>query len=188
MTLFELLFGLSAVILGLALTHIAASLQRLFHAGRRVRWAPEPVLLTSLVLLVIVTVWINQWSTREVAAITIFQALLQVLKLLAIYFAAASVLPEGLGRDERIDLFDHYDQTRWLSYGALIVGLILILTYSAIELHDVPSTFGAVLMWLLLPAIYLSLILVRWRPYNVAALVFALLFYGLQIWSIELTN
>ena len=188
MTLFELLFGLSAVILGLALTHNAASLQRLFHAGRRVRWAPEPVLLTALVLLVIVTVWINQWSTRDVASITIFQALLQVLKLLAIYFAAASVLPEAVGSDGRIDSFEHYDRTRWLSYGALIASLIFILVYSVLELHRFPDTVGAALMWLLLPAIYLSLILVRWRPYNVAALIFALLFYGRQVWSIELIN
>lgn len=188
MTLFELLFGLSAVVLGLALTHIAASLQRLLHAGRRVRWAAEPMLLTALLLLVIVTMWINQWSTRDVASITMFQALLQVLKLLAIYFAAASVLPEAVGSNGRIDLFEHYDRTRWLSYGALIAGLILILIYSVVEMHSFPDTVGAALMWLLLPAIYLTLILVRWRPYNVAALIFALLFYGRQAWSIELTN
>jgi hypothetical protein len=44
MTLFELTFTLSAVILGLALTHMASSLYRLVLAGRRVRWALEPLL------------------------------------------------------------------------------------------------------------------------------------------------
>jgi len=188
MTLFEMLFGLTAVILGLALTHIAASMQKLLHAGRRVHWAPEPVLLTAIVLLVIVTVWINQWSTRDVDTITTMQALLQVLKMLAVYFAAAGVLPELAGSDERVDLLEHYDRTRWLNYSALIVGLILFLIYSAIQLGDVPDTVGAVLGWLLMPAIYLSLIFVRWRLYNIAALIFVLLFYCYQVWPMELTG
>jgi hypothetical protein len=49
MSLFEFTFGLSAVILGLALTHMASSVHRLVLAGERVRWAPEPILLTVLV-------------------------------------------------------------------------------------------------------------------------------------------
>jgi hypothetical protein len=188
MTLFEMLFGLTAVILGLALTHIAASLQKLLYTGRRVRWAAgagaadgdcpagdrhgvdQPVV------------------HGDVDTITTFQALLQVMKMLAVYFAAAGVLPELAGSDERVDLLEHYDRTRWLNYGALIVGLILFLTYSAIQFGDVPDTVGAVLGWLLIPAIYLSLIFVRWRPYNVAALIFVLLFYGYQVWPMELTG
>lgn len=188
MTLFEMLFGLTAVILGLALTHIAAALQKLLQAGRRVHWAPEPILLTVIVLLMIITVWINQWSTRDVDSITTFQALLQVLKMLAIYFAAAGVLPELAVSDERVDLLEHYDRTRWLNFGALIVGLVLFLAYSAIQFRDVPDTVGAVFGWLLMPAIYLSLIFVRWRPYNVAALLLVFFFYGYQVWPMALTG
>ena len=43
MTLTELTFGLSALILGLALTHLAAALSKLLLARERVRWAPEPL-------------------------------------------------------------------------------------------------------------------------------------------------
>jgi hypothetical protein len=57
MSLFEFTFALSAVILGLALTQVAASLHKLLLAGRQVRWAAEPVLLTLIVVLVIVSVW-----------------------------------------------------------------------------------------------------------------------------------
>jgi len=53
MTLFELTFSLSAVILGLALTHMASSLYRLVLAGRRVRWALEPLMQAALVFLIV---------------------------------------------------------------------------------------------------------------------------------------
>jgi hypothetical protein len=64
-SLFDFTFSLSAVILGLALTHLAASTHRLLLAGRRVRWAPEPVLLAAIVLLVIVSVWLFQWDEER---------------------------------------------------------------------------------------------------------------------------
>ena len=64
MTLFELTFTLSALILGLALTHMASSLYRLVLAGRRVHWAPEPLMQATLVLLIVVFVWLNEWNGR----------------------------------------------------------------------------------------------------------------------------
>jgi hypothetical protein len=42
MNLFEFTFALSAVVLGLALTHIAATVHKLLLAGSRVRWAASP--------------------------------------------------------------------------------------------------------------------------------------------------
>lgn len=59
MTFFELTFSLSALILGLALTHMASALYRLALAGRRVHWAPEPLLQAALVLLIVVFVWVK---------------------------------------------------------------------------------------------------------------------------------
>src|SRR5690349_68936 len=94
MTLFELVFGLSAIILGLALTQIASSLHRLLLAGSRVRWAPETILLCSLIFLVTVSVWVEEWDYRQETSTTIGMELLSVLKLLTLFLAAAFVLPE----------------------------------------------------------------------------------------------
>jgi hypothetical protein len=69
MTLFELTFSLSVLILGLALTHMASSLYRLVLAGRRVRWALEPLMQAALVLLIVVFVWLNEWNGRGVTTI-----------------------------------------------------------------------------------------------------------------------
>lgn len=66
MSLFELLFALSSVILGLALANLTSSLHRLALAGRRVRWAPEPLLQALLITIIIIQVWLDQWFMRDV--------------------------------------------------------------------------------------------------------------------------
>ena len=78
MTPFELFFGLTTVILGLALTHVANSFQLLLRAGKRVRWAIEPLLQATLIVMIVVFVWADQWDNRNQAAFTVGQSLLQV--------------------------------------------------------------------------------------------------------------
>lgn len=187
MGLFELLFGLTAVVLGLALTNIVASLHRLALAGRNVRWAPEPLLLTLLVVMILVYVWLGQWLEREMTEISAGRALLQVAKMMALYFAAASCLPEpDRVTNEGTDLFEYYDHTRALSFGALIVGLVLFQLYFA--------TNGAKINWAamiddgVLVAVYASLILVRSRWYNVAVLVAVIGFFGTSVLGLTLTQ
>jgi len=115
MSLFELIFGLSAVILGLALTHRASSLRRLLLAGSRVHRAPEPLLLCALIFIVIVSLWLTQWQDRAETHTTGIM-LLQVCKLLMPYLAAAFVLPDDIIERETIDLYRHYDRTRVFTY------------------------------------------------------------------------
>ena len=188
MTLFELFFGLSAVILGLALTNIVASLHRLALAGRKVRWAAEPVLLAVLVVMIIVFVWLGQWFEREITEISAGRALLQVAKMMTLYFAAASCLPEPdrLPADG-IDLFEYYDRTRALSYGALIVGLILFQVYFATSADRI-SWAAFFDEDALLIIVYASLIFIRSRWYNVLALLGVIGFFGASVIGLTLTH
>lgn len=187
MTIFELFFGLTSVVLGLALAHIASSLQKLANAGRRVRWAPEPVLLTIIILTVIVAVWIGQWAERDATRITMVQAFLQVAKMMAVYFAAASVLPGVDSGHEEIDLYRYYDETRRLTYGSLIIGLLLFQVYAMSNREEaIQWDFATVFEIALYPLIYLSLTLIRSRPYNVAMLAFGLVYYGYRISTVQI--
>src|SRR5688500_10866020 len=90
MSLFEFTFALSALILGLALTHIASVLHKLLLAGKLVAWAIEPILLALIVMLVIITVWLFSWNDRNDTSVSVEWIILQVLKLLTLYIAAAS--------------------------------------------------------------------------------------------------
>lgn len=178
MSLFEFSFALTSVILALALTNIVASFHRLVLLGRRVRWAPEPVLLTVLVVLVVVQVWLDQWGQRDMAAVTIGGSLLQVAKMMTLYFAAASCLPEpDLIPPEGVDIGENYYRTRALAYGAMIVGMLLFMVDRLVQ-GARPGVADLMLFLFRYPAIYLILILVRARWVHIVLLTGALLLYG----------
>ncbi|WP_417471909.1 hypothetical protein [Luteimonas mephitis] len=187
MSLFELTFSLSALILGLALTHMASNVYKLAHAGRRVRWAPEPLLQAGIVLLVVVQVWVSQWEYRTATEITYWQILLQTIKLLVLYVAAASCLPEIREDESKIDLYTHYDHTRRLSFGALALGLAL---FAAHEWTGV-QTFQwrwAMLTPLIYMVPYVFMMFVRLRWFNIVLLAAILAFYGSVIMEYRLSN
>jgi len=181
MSLFEFIFALSAVVLGLALTHIAATIHKLLLAGRRVRWAIEPVLLTCIVMLVIVSVWLGSWSERGQTNVAFWQVLVGVAKLLTLYVAAASCLPEPDGTGP-IDLEEHYRRTRLLSFGALIASLLLFRVH-AIAIYGLPEavTLGLIVNWLLYPILYALLIFIRHRWFNICILGFIIAYYGWRV-------
>src|SRR5260370_40450280 len=130
MTLFELTFSLSALILGLALTHMASSLSRLVLAGRRVRWAPEPLMQAALVVLIVVFVWLNEWNGRGVTTIIYGRVLLRSLNLLVLYIAAAVCLPEVRDEAGEVNMYAYYDRARPLSFGALAIRLVFFHPYN----------------------------------------------------------
>lgn len=197
MTLFDFTFGLSAVILGLALTQMASSLHRLALAGRRVRWAPEPLLLASLVFLVIVSVWLYQWPERLRTDTTIGLVLLNVLKLMFPYMAAAFVLPEQPAEAGEIDLYAHYDRTRPFTYGAMIAGMLLFwlanivgwIVHTGLPQHKAFPWAGALAEgpWVAV-VLYGLLIWLDNRWVHRLILVGAVLYYGLSIVGIPLTQ
>ena len=181
MTPFELFFGLTSVILALALTHLANSVQLLLRRGRKVKWAIEPMLQTVLIFMILVFVWVDQWHDRNVPVITVAQSFLQVLKLLAVYVVAAAVLPEAGDREE-IDLYQHYMDSRRVTYGALLAGLFLFIAYrylfyppEHVPINDSP------LIGLFLLTTYIALMIIRWRPLHIAGLTLVCLLYAVQI-------
>ena len=188
MSLFEFTFALGAVILGLALTHVAATVHKLLLAGRRVQWAPEPVLLTIIVLFVIIWVWLGSWSNRSLASVTFGHTLLEVAKLMTLYIAAASCLPEPAD-SEPLNLGEYYDRTRLLSFGSLIVS-VLLFRIDYIVSNGMPSTltFRFAVFMLLYPVLYASLIFVRNRWFNVLALGFVIVYFGWRVGGQELTG
>jgi hypothetical protein len=187
MTLFELTFSLSALILGLALTHMAAALYKLAQAGRRVRWAPEPLLQAAIVLLVIVFLWVNQWEGRGTTAIVFWRILVQVLELLALYIAAAACLPEVREGDSEIDLYVHYDHTRRLSFGALSAGLVLFSVYRWTGDPAFHWRWDMLRIFVYLGP-YLLMMFVRRRWLNMLLLMAVLIYFGSVIMAYRLNG
>jgi hypothetical protein len=179
MSLFDFVFGLSAIILGLGLAEMASRFQQLVFAGKRVRWAPEPVLLCAAIFMVIIVVWLSAWRDHEIRQIAVGQVALQVLTIIAPYMVAAAVLPrvpdEGV-----VDMHRYYDENRRFLLGALLVGQLL---YWAMNLSRLSAGIVGAEAWaktLVTTAPYYSaltyivLMFVRQRWLNVAGLLFVI--------------
>lgn len=179
MSLFDFTFSLMAVILGLALTQIAASLHKLLLSGRRTKWAPEPILLALLVTMVIVVLWLTAWSDRAETSVGYWPILMRVLALLILYFTAASCLPEVKAGTEPIETYVYYDRTRRFSFGSLIVSYSIGSTLDLLSHDLVFHGILSVLLWLLYPALYAALMFIRARWFNIAGLSFAISLLGL---------
>ena len=178
MSLFDFTFSLMAVILGLALTQIAATLHRLLLAGRRTKWAPEPILLALLVTMVIVVLWLSSWRDRAETTVAYWPTFMRVLALLILYFTAASCLPEAKAGTEPIETYVYYDRTRRLSFGSLIVSYSIGSTLDLLS-HDMAYRgVLSLVLWLLFPALYAALIFIRARWFNIAGLSLAIFVLG----------
>jgi len=179
MSLFDFAFGLSAVILGLGLAELASRFQQLVFAGRRVKWAPEPVLLAAIVFLVILVVWLTSWRDHEIREITVGQVALQVAAILLPYMVAAAVFPHT-PTEGPVDLHRYYDANRRVLLGALLVGQVLNwamgLSRAAPKItaagdwpHPLVASFP---YYSVIP--YALLMFIRWRWVNVLGLLFVL--------------
>jgi hypothetical protein len=127
MTLFEFVFGLQAIILGLALTHMATAVNRLVLARERVKWDARPLLAAVLMLLAILLYWLQSWNFRDMRETTIGETIVKVMVNLVVYAAAAAILPEEVPAKGRLDLGAHYDKVR-VYFLALFIAPILVMS------------------------------------------------------------
>lgn len=108
--------------------------------------------------------------------------------------AATFVLPDPIPEEGPVDLYAHYDRTRALTFGALILGLVAFWAVRMVEwgMGFAPER-GAMTVWAVLQALpwafslgYGLLILVRRRWVNVVLLSAGLFYYGWQVLPVRL--
>ena len=127
MSLFEFVFGLQAIILGLALTHLAMSVNRLVLARGRVKWDARPLLAAALLLLAILLYWLQSWNMRDMQETTIGETIVKVMVNLVVFAAAGAILPEEVPAEGTLDLGAHYDKVR-VYFLALFLAPILVMS------------------------------------------------------------
>ena len=175
---FEYLLLFAAVILGLAISHLAISLHRLLNAGKEVKWDALPLLAAALAFERIVAEWWVWHSANRLAAGFTFGMFLGVLLSAVLLFLMAAVaLPDESG--ERIDLRAHYLRTHrryWLLFAAqwLTLNVVSIWAQSSIGQARINLVSTA---WLILPAA-IALALIRQRIVQYVGLIGFLVFYG----------
>jgi hypothetical protein len=175
---FEYALGLFAVLIGLAVTDVAASLHHLLRSRHRVRWDPLALLAALYALLLAVGMWFDLWGVRNFAATRHFFFYLSLVAIFLVLFLIAAVsLPDKPESD--CDLRLHYEGSRRY-YWALVA--LFQLAYFAFGLYFTGGhIFGSSMMTLLtlnnliLPwVIALALMAWRSRPVQYAG-------FGLQL-------
>lgn len=113
MTPFEHLAVLISIVLGLGLTHLLTTVQRLVQARGRVRLYWLPLVWVGLIFVGLIEWWWASFALRQHAVWNFFYFLFVLLSPVTLFLAASFVLPE-VAPGESVDLRTHYyDSRRW---------------------------------------------------------------------------
>ncbi len=121
MTPFEHLAVLVSIVIGLAITQLLVSVHRLVQARARVRFYWLPLLWTAFLFVGQVEWWWSIWGQRKAVSWNFFYFLFILLVPVALFLAAAFVLPDvstEVASREVCDLRDYYYRWRGWLFGA----------------------------------------------------------------------
>lgn len=173
-----------AVVLGLAISDLAVSLNRLLEAGERIRWGWLAPLAAVVTLLKIVTQWWAWFDAMAIARSVTFEIYLGVLaSALLLFLLAAAALPDRLD-DGPFDLALYYDRVcrrYWLLFAAqwVLSTVVSIWAQMAIEGAKL-AAFSPV--YLIVPAA-VALAFIRTRALHMAAFVALIALYVGQLFG-----
>lgn len=123
---FEYVVALAAVITGLGLSDVAVSLHRLLKRRTRVVWDWLPVAMAIYASAVLMRLWYQLWSVRELPIVTGLPfVMVQVVQTLVLVLVMSAALPdEDDFRRGRIDLRRYYrshERYVWFMYFVFVL-------------------------------------------------------------------
>jgi hypothetical protein len=141
-TPFEHLSVLISIVIGLGITHLLMSAHKLVQARERVRPYWLSLLWAVLIFISQVEWWWASFSYREVVEWNFFYFLFILASPVALFLAAAFVLPE-VEHDQSYDLEEYYFSTRGWFFSILAVSPALDAVRRGIQAGSY-TDFGAV--------------------------------------------
>lgn len=96
---FAFMFGFYGLLLGLAVAEVASGFSRAYDERHRRRLGLVAPLFGVLLLVDLITFWMNAWAYRDLAEVRYLTALAVALVALLYYFAATQVFPKASERD-----------------------------------------------------------------------------------------
>lgn len=107
MDAFSYLSVLLSIIIGLAITQVLQGYRALLLARGRVQGDGTALLWSALILLFATQAWWASFGLRDQAQWSFVGFAVVLLQMILLYMMAAVVLPD-VGRDEAVDLADHF--------------------------------------------------------------------------------
>jgi hypothetical protein len=177
---FEYALGLFAVLIGLAITDIAASFHRLLRAKSQVTWDPLTLLAAFYALCMAVYMWFDIWGVRHFHLTRHFFFYIGlIVQLFLLYLIAAASLPDEQA-EGRVDLREYYAGNRQHFWRLMAIFQMVYFAFgvyfSGGEQPGLPR-YIVVLMWCLVTApILVSLLLLQVKSRAVHYLGLAVLY------------
>ena len=137
MDAFSYLSVLLSIILGLAIAQVLQGYRAILLARGRVRLSAAVLIWSGLILLFATQSWWASFGLRERTHWDFLAFAIILLQMVLLYMLSAVIFPE-VGRDDRVDLVDHFDRHRSIFFGFLIGVLAVSVLKDVVLDHRLP--------------------------------------------------
>jgi hypothetical protein len=138
MDAFSYLSVLLSIILGLAIAQVLQGYRAILLARGRVRLSAAALVWSGLILLFATQSWWASFGLKERTHWDFVAFAIILLQMVLLYMLSALIFPE-IGRDERVDLVDHFERHRRVFFGFLIGVLAVSVLKDVILDHQLPT-------------------------------------------------
>jgi hypothetical protein len=140
MSVFEFVFSLFGLVLGLALTEVIGGLGRVLKSRRGLRVGWLTPLLGLLLLVELTAAWASVWTSRGAIPFSVLTLFCGLAVTGVFYMSANQVFPDAL--DEWGDLDDYFDRHKVGVICCLVVGWVLLMaSQAALGVDPLPGHF-----------------------------------------------
>ncbi|HET7576122.1 MAG TPA: hypothetical protein VFK19_06085 [Sphingomicrobium sp.] len=123
MSVFEYIFSLYSLLLGLALAHLLSGLAKIVETGGKVRLGWPTALLALLMMSSLTIFWEIAWRARDAVPDNSAALFASLIICSLLYFGAVLVLPSDMA--QRSDLDDHFFAEKRKVLACLLVANVL---------------------------------------------------------------
>jgi hypothetical protein len=168
MSIYEFVYALFSLLLGLALTELLGGLGRTLKSRKAIRLGWLTPVLAAITAFELTGAWGAAWTARGDIHFSILTLISTLVITGVFYLAATQVFPDTPA--EWRDLDDYYDQhKRWVVGGLFVGGLLVMAAQVSIGINPLPNVvmWAVQIVWTLLCA---GLVTIRARRLNLVLL------------------
>jgi Co/Zn/Cd efflux system component len=152
---FGFMFAFYGLLLGLAVAEIASGFSRAYDERHKRRLGIIAPLFGALLLIDLITFWMNAWAYRNLPDISYLLALVVAVVALLYYFAATQVFPKSTEKDT---LDHHIMENRRAVIFCVLASNVLTQVPNVISAFTTPWPMSEVVPWAGLNLIYYILL------------------------------
>lgn len=154
---FSFTFGFYGLLLGLAVAEVASGFSRAYDERRKRRLGFVAPLFATLLLVDLITFWVNAWAYRDLKDVNYLTAYGVAIVALFYYFAATQVFPKATETDT---LDDHIMESRRVVALCVLSSNLIEQIPPSYLAYTTPWPLSEVAPWLSLNSIYYVMLVI----------------------------